>query len=78
MRIAHRPERGIDYFPTVTKEEERTASSEKDIVQTIAQVNPNFQVTSIVFHMDVNVVQKPLKDLAQKELVMARISIKAL
>jgi hypothetical protein len=78
MRATHRPERGTYPFPAATEAEARTASSEKDTIQTIAQASPNFQVTSNMLQMDETVAETPLKDLPQVELVMERIPTKEL
>jgi hypothetical protein len=69
---------GIDSFPTTSKEGAKAAPSEHEMIQMIAQTNPNFQITPNMLCIDDIVAQKPLKYLVQIQLVMERIPTKAL
>jgi hypothetical protein len=47
-------------------------------VHTMAQASPTFRVTNDMLHMDETAAHTPLKDLAQVDMVLAKIPTKVI
>jgi hypothetical protein len=58
--------------------ETRTTPQNKHIIQTIVQVSPTFRITKDLLQMDETATQTLLKELAQVNMVSAKIPTKAL
>jgi hypothetical protein len=68
----------IKNIPSASREKAEAGSCEQDMIQTTTQLSSTFHVTPNMFHMNEIEGKTLMKDLAQIQSVMTRISNKAL
>jgi hypothetical protein len=78
IRETQGPGRVIKSVPATSEEKSKAIPNEQDIIQTITHVSSTFHITPNMLCMDDIVGQKPLKYLAQIQLVMGPIPTKEL